>query len=124
MLAKTRAVIGICLALPLLTAATIEQWRKREPRWVEHSQKSLDELIGCLGSTYVGTLSAKMQAMPIERGMSYTNSGGNRDILVDVTDEGDHRTVKLWLRSFAGITAGAQEQIAKLSACTGKQPAS
>ncbi|MAX15321.1 MAG: hypothetical protein CMN59_07505 [Sphingobium sp.] len=58
-----------------------------------------------------------MQAMPIERGTSYTNIGSNRNILVDLTDDGDHRTLKLWLRNFMGITAGAQEQIEKLSAC-------
>lgn len=120
---RTRAVIGICLALPLLTAATVEQWRQREPRWIGQSQKPLDQLVGCLGSKYAGTLSANIQAMLIERGMSYTNSGINRDILVDVTDDGDHRTIKLWLRNFFGITAGAKEQIAKLSACAGQSPA-
>jgi hypothetical protein len=41
----------------------------------------------------------------------------SRDILVDLTDEGDHRVIKLWLRSFFGITAGAKEQIEKLSTC-------
>lgn len=113
------AVLSISCALPLMTAATVEQWRQREPRWTSESQKPLAELVGCLGSRYVGTLSAKMQAMPIEHGMSYTNAGMNRDILVDVTDEGDRRVVKLWLRKFMGITAGAEEQIVKLSACTG-----
>jgi len=38
--------------------------------------------------------------MPIERGISYTNAGEQRDILVDVTDDGDHRTIKLWLRTY------------------------
>jgi hypothetical protein len=37
--------------------------------------------------------------------------------MVDVKDEGDHRTIKLWLRKFFGITAGANEQIEKLSFC-------
>lgn len=115
-----RAAIGIAALFPLLTAATVEQWRQREPRWTGVSQKPLDQLVGCLGSHYAGTLSAKMQAMPIEHGMSYTNAGSNRDILVDVTDDGDHRTIKLWLRNFVGITAGAKEQIAKLSGCAGE----
>jgi hypothetical protein len=74
-------------------------------------------LQGCLGSKWAGTLSAKIDAIPIERGTSYTNAGMNRDILVDLTDEGDHRVIKLWLRSFFGITAGAKEQIEKLSTC-------
>ena len=100
-----------------LTAATLEQWRQRPPRWQTTSQRSLADLQGCLGSRWVSSLSAKMQAMPIERGTSYTNIGSNRNILVDLTDDGDHRTLKLWLRNFMGITAGAQEQIEKLSAC-------
>ena len=100
-----------------LGAATLEQWRQRTPRWQATSTRSLAELEGCLGSKWAGTLSAKIQAMPIERGISYTNAGGNRDILVDLTDDGDHRTIKLWLRTFVGITAGAKEQISKLSTC-------
>lgn len=117
MKAKAKALLAVC-AVPLLTAATVQQWRQREPRWIGYSDKPLDQLIGCLGSNYAASLSAKMVAMPIERGMSYTNAGSNRDILVDVVDEGNRRTVKLWLRSYFGITAGAKEQIEKLSACT------
>jgi hypothetical protein len=55
--------------------------------------------------------------MPIERGISYTNVGDDRDILVDVVDEGSYRTIKLWLRTYLGITKGAKEQIEKLSLC-------
>ena len=98
-------------------AATIEEWRKRDPRWQAISSRSLAELQGCLGSRWAATLSAQIQAMPIERGMSYTNADGSRDILVDLTEEGDHRSIKLWLRKFMGVTAGAKEQIEKLSAC-------
>lgn len=112
------SAIMLLFFAPLVIGATIEQWRQREPRWVGHSAKPLDDLLGCLGSKYVGSLSAKMQAMPVDHGMSYTNIGANRDILVDVIDEGEQRTIKLWLRSFVGITAGAKEQIEKLSACT------
>lgn len=109
-------IVVIALSSPL-GAATLEQWRQRTPRWQATSTRSLAELEGCLGSKWAGTLSAKIQAMPIERGMSYTNASGNRDILVDLTDDADHRTIRLWLRTFVGITAGAKEQISKLSAC-------
>lgn len=101
-----------------LSAATLQQWRERPPRWIGKSQRSLTELQGCLGSNWAASQGTKYVAMPIERGMSYTNTGNmRRDILVDVVDEGDHRTVKLWLRSFMGITKGANEQIDKLSVC-------
>lgn len=119
---KTLVALALAIASPVVIGATVEQWRQRTPRWQATTKRSFTELQGCLGTRWVGTLSAKMQAMPIERGMSYTNSGSNRDILVDVTDDGDHRTVKLWLRSFVGITAGAKEQIEKLSACTNPSP--
>jgi len=111
------SLVAVGIAFPALTAATVEQWRQREPRWTTHTKKPLDRLVGCVGSKYAGTLSTKMQAMPIERGVSYTNAGMNRDILVDVVDDGDERTIKLWLRTFVGITAGAKEQIEKISAC-------
>lgn len=110
------AALAMTSSFPLM-AATLEQWRQRPPRWQTTSQRSLADLQGCLGSRWVSSLSAKMQAMPIERGISYTNIGSNRNILVDLTDDGDRRTIKLWLRNFMGITAGAQEQIAKLTSC-------
>ncbi|MGA1806496.1 hypothetical protein VHN57_02000 [Sphingobium sp. WW5] len=100
------------------SAATVEQWRKRPPRWEGQTTVPLDKLLGCLGTRWAGSLSAHMRAMPIENGMSYTNDGLQRDILVDVIDEGERRVVKLWLRNFMGMTAGAKEQIEKLSACT------
>jgi hypothetical protein len=103
-------------ALPL-NAATLQQWRERPPRWQITSERSLVDLQGCLGSRWAAALSTKMQAMPIERGTSYVNDGFRRDILVDLTDDGDHRTIKLWLRNFMGITAGATEQIERLSSC-------
>ena len=105
------------LAVPLLSGATLEQWRARPPRWETISQRSLVDLEGCLGSKWAATLSIPMRSMRIERGVSYVNDGGNRDILVDVTDEGDRRVIKLWLRKFIGITLGAKEQIEKLSSC-------
>lgn len=113
-------IIAAALASTLsfgANASTLNQWRQRPPRWQTNSTRSLAELQGCLGSRWASTLSAKIDAMPIDRGMSYTNAGINRDILVDLTDEGDHRVIKLWLRTFMGITAGANEQIQKLSAC-------
>jgi hypothetical protein len=112
------ALAAIVMVVPSIgSAATVEQWRKRTPRWEGQSAVPMDKLLGCLGTHWVGSLSAHMRAMPIENGMSYTNDGVQRDILVDVIDEGNRRVVKLWLRNFMGITAGAKEQIEKLSAC-------
>ena len=107
----------LCALAPFLVAATLDQWRARAPRWQITSARTFLELEGCLGSKWAGTLSARIDAMPIERGMSYVNMGPNRDILVDLTDDGDRRTIKLWLRSFVGITVGAKEQIEKLNNC-------
>lgn len=118
MLSRNRkAALMISVLSPALIGATLEQWRQRPPRWEMASTRSLAELQGCLGSRWAGTLSAKVQSLVIERGVSFTNVGSNRDFLVDVVDEGDHRVVRLWLRNFLGVTAGAREQIAKLSAC-------
>ena len=112
------ALAAMVMVIPSIgSTATVEQWRKRPPRWEGQSSVPMDKLLGCLGSRWVGTLSASMRAMPIENGMSYTNDGIQRDILVDVIDEGNRRVVKLGLRNFMGITAGAKEQIEKLSAC-------
>ena len=96
MAATTCAVIFLLT----LTGATLAQWRKRSPRWTGVSSKSFVDLEGCLGSKWAATQSTKYDVMPIERGISYTNAGEQRDILVDVTDDGDHRTIKLWLRTY------------------------
>ena len=107
-------IVSVC---PFVLGATLEEWRKRPPRWEIKSERSLSELQGCLGSKWAGSLSMAVRMMPIEGGISYVNDGANRDILVDVTDEGGHRKIKLWLRKFFGITVGAEEQIKKLSDC-------
>jgi hypothetical protein len=114
--AKSFAVIALALSAPMIVNASADQWRKRPPRWEATSSRSLSDLQSCLGSRWAGTLSTKIVAMPIERGMSYTTEG-ERDLLVDVVDEGSQRRVKLWLRKYRGITVGAKEQIEKLSGC-------
>lgn len=120
--ALKKMVLGfIVLTYLIVVGATLEQWRARPPRWEITSQRSLSDLEGCLGSRWAATLSTPMRSMRIERGVSYVNDGDNRDILVDLTDEGDRRVIKLWLRKFIGITAGAKEQIEKLSSCANQQ---
>jgi hypothetical protein len=117
---KTASLLSIALAMPLLTGATLEQWRQRPPRWEATSTRSFDEPRDCLSEKWVATLSMKMTTMPKVRGLAYVNDGDNRDILVDVTDEGTHRSIKLWLRTYMGLTVGAKEQIAKLQSCVAR----
>ncbi|MFL0585884.1 hypothetical protein ACH0BU_04485 [Sphingomonas olei] len=115
------ATMAGVLALSLSSGANaksgLEKWRAKEPRWKTTTQRSLNDLEGCLGSRYVGTLHTHVVPMRIENGVSYQNDGDSRDFLVDVTDDGDHRTIKLWLRVYMGITVGAKEQIEKLGRC-------
>jgi hypothetical protein len=110
-------LIALSLASVADAKSGLEKWRAKPPRWQATSDRSLTELEGCLGSRYVGTLHTHVVSMRIENGISYQNDGEHRDFLVDVTDDGVHRTIKLWLRVYMGITVGAKEQIEKLGRC-------
>lgn len=112
------AGLSVTVAAPVLAGQVgLEAWRARPPRWQMTSTRSLVDLEGCLGSKWAGTQHTQMLMMPIEHGMSWQNNGHPRNLLVDLTDDGDHRTIKLWLRVYMGITVGAKEQIAKLGRC-------
>ena len=112
------ACLVIAGAAPAMAGPVgLQVWRAKTPRWEMTSSRPLTDLEGCLGSQWAGTQHTQMLMMPIERGMSWQNNGHPRDLLVDLTDDGDHRTIKLWLRVYMGITVGAKEQIAKLGRC-------
>jgi len=75
--------------------------RARAPNFEGTSQKSVQDIAGCIGSK-LNPAKMPISSFPIEHGTSFVLGGGmnNADITIDVIDLGAARSVRFYSRKF------------------------
>jgi len=97
------------LALAVSGCITASGMRENEPNFAGTTQKSLDDLVGCLNTRWASESSLPISAFPAENGYTFSSVGNQRDITVDVIDEGNQRSIRAYYRRFLGVTAINEE---------------
>ncbi len=102
-----RMIFGAVAVLSLTGCVTTSQdMRTSTPTFEATSQRSAQEIAGCIGTRLVGATALPMTSVPTENGYTFSAQGEvMRDVTIDVIDEGSQRRLKAYYRRFLGITA-------------------
>lgn len=108
----------IILTTALSGCITAAGMRENEPSFEGTSKKPLQELVGCLNTRWASESRLPITAIPAENGYTFSSVENQRDITVDVIDEGQQRRIRAYYRRFLGITAINEEaHFAQMSSC-------
>ena len=105
--------LALCLALA--GCVTPQSMRARAPDFTATSQKTVNEIAGCVGLTYPKAVSV----VPIPGGLSFITRGGSgiTDVMIEVVDEGAARKVKFFSRSAPVSLIDKPKTVASIKAC-------